>query len=134
VEESVLLANLIETNATKLAGAGDVDRNLITKRSFALKGGHSEEAAKELQLLGVSGSNKTSTPRKGTDADWHSVSEYATTPPQQRTRVVSILTSFSTCTQFGRRPPHELGELQGTRQPGHSRGSCRSQQGPAQGR
>ncbi len=71
----MLLANLIEANANKLAGAGDVDRNLITKRSFALKDGHSEEAAKELRLLGLSGSSNKLSTRRATDADWRSVSE-----------------------------------------------------------
>jgi hypothetical protein len=93
VEETVLLANLIEANANKLAGAGDVDRNLITKRSFALKDGHSEEAAKELRLLGLSGSSNKLTTRRATDADWRSISEYVLISPAVGRTHVRTLTA-----------------------------------------
>lgn len=76
MDSSLLLANLIEANSSKLTRAGDVDRNLITKMSFSLKQGHSPEAQKELGFLGLSASSTTIIPRKNTDADWHSISEY----------------------------------------------------------
>lgn len=74
------MASLIEANASKLAHVGDVDRNVITKKTFMLKEGHSVEAEKELGLLGLSASSTTIVPRKNTMDDWHSFSEYLLSP------------------------------------------------------
>jgi hypothetical protein len=111
VEETVLLADLIEANVNKLAGAGNVDRNLI-KSSFALKDGHREEVAKEHRLLGLSGSSNKLTTRRGTDADWRSISECLSMPPVGDRMHVRTLTAHDTTRHD---TAHEWGKGQNVR-------------------